>query len=123
MPDWGGKFGHRHQDRAAATWSHDVSDYTGTAGCGFADQSGLLERHAGHRHRQLPDQRARWRVRRPGINAVLIGAMLWRTNLGDRVAIVTGSPTIDNGIVHHRSPRQDRARHHPPKFRGLGRRI
>ena len=116
VPDWGGKLWAIDTKTGKAIWSHDVSDYTGTAGAASrtspAYWNGMLVIGTGNLMTNALD--GAFEV---GINA-RTGAMLWRTNLGDRVAIVTGSPTIDNGIVYTGVSSKTEHVTIPPKFRG-----
>lgn len=98
VPDWGGKLWAIDTKTGKAIWSHDVSDYTGTAGAASrtspAYWNDMLVIGTGNLMTNALD--GAFEV---GVDA-RNGKMLWRTNLGDSVEIITGSPTIDNGIVY-----------------------
>jgi polyvinyl alcohol dehydrogenase (cytochrome) len=98
VPDWGGKLWAIDVRTGKAIWSHDVSDYTGTAGAASrtspAYANGMLVIGTGNLMTNALD--GAFEV---GVDAAT-GKMLWRTNLGRTVEIITGSPTIDNGIVY-----------------------
>jgi polyvinyl alcohol dehydrogenase (cytochrome) len=98
VPDWGGKLWAIDTKTGKAIWSHDVSDYTGTAGAASrtspAFWNGMLVIGTGNLMTSVLD--GAFEV---GLDAAS-GKMLWRTNLGKSVEIITGSPTIDDGVVY-----------------------
>jgi polyvinyl alcohol dehydrogenase (cytochrome) len=98
VPDWGGKLWAIDTGTGKAIWSRNVSDYTGTAGAASrtspAYWNGMLVIGTGNLMTSALD--GAFEV---GIDA-RTGAMLWRTKIGDSAAIITGSATIDNGIVY-----------------------
>jgi polyvinyl alcohol dehydrogenase (cytochrome) len=98
VPDWGGKLWAIDTKTGKAIWSRNVSDYTGTRGAASrtspAYWNGMLVIGTGNL--MTPALDGAFEV---GVNA-RTGAMLWRIKIGDSAAIITGSPTIDNGIVY-----------------------
>jgi polyvinyl alcohol dehydrogenase (cytochrome) len=99
VPDWGGKLWAIDTNTAKAIWSHDVSAYTGTAGTAARTSPAYWngELVIGTGNLMTPDLSGAYEV---GVNA-RTGAMLWRTKVDpSSAAIVTGSATVDNGIVY-----------------------
>jgi polyvinyl alcohol dehydrogenase (cytochrome) len=99
VPDWGGKLWAIDTKTGKAIWSHDVSNYTGTPGSTSRTSPAYWhgELVIGTGNVLTTDLSSAFEV---GINA-RTGAMLWRTKTdGNAAAIMTGSPTIDNGIVY-----------------------
>ncbi|MCU1299791.1 MAG: PQQ-like domain [Candidatus Sulfotelmatobacter sp.] len=99
FPDWGGKLWAVDTKTGKAVWSHDVSDYTGTAGSASRTSPAYWngELVIGTGNLMTPNLSPAFEI---GINA-LSGAMLWRTQTdANQAAIMTGSATIDNGIVY-----------------------
>jgi polyvinyl alcohol dehydrogenase (cytochrome) len=99
VPDWGGKLWAIDTKSGKAIWSHDVSDYTGTAGSASRTSPAYWEGELviGTGNLMTSDLGPAFEV---GINA-RTGAMLWRAKTdANNAAIVTGSATIDNGIVY-----------------------
>lgn len=99
VPDWGGKLWAIDTRTGTALWSHDIGDYTGAAGSvsrtSPAYWNGELIIGTGN---VMSDELAG--AFEIGINA-RTGAMLWRTRTDDSsAAIMTGSPTVENGIVY-----------------------
>ena len=99
FPDWGGKLWAIDTKTGKAIWSHDVSDYTGTAGSASRTSPAYWngELVIGTGNLMTSGLGPAFEI---GINA-RTGAMLWRTKADPNLAtIVTGSATIDNGIVY-----------------------
>jgi polyvinyl alcohol dehydrogenase (cytochrome) len=99
FPDWGGKLWAIDTKTGKAIWSHDVSDYTGTAGSASRTSPAYWngELVIGTGNLMTPGLGPAFEI---AINA-RSGALLWRTKTdANRAAIVTGSATIDNGIVY-----------------------
>ncbi|MDB5417035.1 MAG: PQQ-like domain, partial [Phenylobacterium sp.] len=99
-----------------AVWSKDVSDYTGTAGAASRTSPAYWngELVIGTGNLMTPALDGAFEV---GINA-RTGAMLWRTKIGDSVAIITGSATIDNGVVYTGISSKTEHTNVSPVFRG-----
>jgi polyvinyl alcohol dehydrogenase (cytochrome) len=116
VPDWGGKLWAIDTGTGKAIWSHDVSDYTGTAGAASrtspAYSNGMLIIGTGNL--MTPALDGAFEV---GVDA-RTGKMLWRTQLGDRTAIITGSPTIDDGVVYAGVSSKTEHTKLTPEFRG-----
>jgi polyvinyl alcohol dehydrogenase (cytochrome) len=99
FPDWGGKLWAIDTKTGKAIWSHDISDYTGTAGSASRTSPAYWngELVIGTGNLMTSGLSPAYEI---GINA-RSGAMLWRTRTDANIAaIVTGSATIDNGIVY-----------------------
>jgi polyvinyl alcohol dehydrogenase (cytochrome) len=99
VPDWGGKLWAIDAKSGKAIWSHDVSDYTGTPGTTSRTSPAYWngELVIGTGNLMTSDLGGAFEV---GVDA-RTGAMLWRTQSDpDSATIMTGSPTIDNGIVY-----------------------
>ena len=99
FPDWGGKLWAIDTKTGKAIWSHDVSEYTGAAGSASRTSPAYWngELVIGTGNLMTAGLSPAFEI---GINA-RSGAMLWRTKTDDNIAaIVTGSATIDNGIVY-----------------------
>lgn len=99
VPDWGGKLWAISTKTGKAIWSHNVSNYTGIAGSASRTSPAYWhgELVIGTGNVLKPDLSGAFEI---GINA-RTGAMLWRTKADDSsAAIMTGSPTIDNGVVY-----------------------
>jgi len=99
IPDWGGKLWAIDTRTGNAIWSHDVSDYTGTAGSTSRTSPAYWDGELviGTGNVLTPDLIGAFEV---AVDA-RTGAMLWRTRTDDdNAAIVTGSATIDNGVVY-----------------------
>ena len=99
FPDWGGKLWAIDTKTGKAIWSHDVSDYTGTAGSASRTSPAYWngELVIGTGNLMTPNLSPAFEI---GINA-RTGAMLWRTQTDEnQAAIMTGSATIDSGIVY-----------------------
>ncbi|MFY9793032.1 MAG: PQQ-binding-like beta-propeller repeat protein [Candidatus Sulfotelmatobacter sp.] len=99
FPDWGGKLWAIDTKSGKPIWSHDVSDYTGTAGSASRTSPAYWngELVIGTGNLMTSGLSPAFEI---GINA-RNGAMLWRTQTDEnQAAIVTGSATIDNGIVY-----------------------
>lgn len=117
MPDWGGKLWAIDTKTGKAIWSHDVSDYTGTAGSASRTSPAYWngELVIGSGNLMTPDLGPAFEI---GINA-RSGAMLWRTKTdANRAAIVTGSATIDSGIVYTGVSSKTEHTRVTPTFRG-----
>ncbi len=99
FPDWGGKLWAIDTKTGKAIWSHDISDYTGTAGSASRTSPAYWngELVIGTGNLMTAGLGPAFEV---GINA-RTGAMLWRTETdANQAAIVTGSATIDDGIIY-----------------------
>jgi polyvinyl alcohol dehydrogenase (cytochrome) len=99
FPDWGGKLWAVNTKTAKAIWSHDISDYTGTAGSASRTSPAYWngELVIGTGNLMTSGLSPAFEI---GIDA-RSGAMLWRTETDANIAaIVTGSATIDNGVVY-----------------------
>ncbi|MGB6686514.1 MAG: PQQ-binding-like beta-propeller repeat protein [Terracidiphilus sp.] len=98
FPDWSGKLWAVDTKTGKAIWSHDVSNYTGTAGSASRTSPAYWngELVIGTGNLMTPGLSPAFEI---GVDA-RSGAMLWRTRTDSNpAAIVTGSATIDNGIV------------------------
>ena len=98
FPDWGGKLWAIDTKTGNPIWSHDVSDYTGTARSASRTSPAYWngELVIGTGNLMTPGLSPAFEI---GVDAHS-GAMLWRTRTdANPAAIVTGSATIDNGIV------------------------
>jgi outer membrane protein assembly factor BamB len=97
VPDWGGKLWAVDIETGKALWSHDIDNYTGTTGSvsrtSPAYWNGDLIIGTGN---VMSDElTGAFEI---GLNA-RTGAMLWRTRTdASEAAIMTGSPTVDNGL-------------------------
>ena len=99
VPDWGGKLWAIDTRTGKAIWSHDVSEYTGTSGSASRTSPAYWngELVIGTGNLMTSGLSPAFEI---GIDA-RSGAMLWRTRTDANIAaIVTGSATIDNGIVY-----------------------
>jgi len=99
VPDWGGKLWAIDAKSGKAIWSHDVSDYTGIPGTTSRTSPAYWngELVIGTGNLMTTDLGGAFEV---GVDA-RTGAMLWRTQSDpDSATIMTGSPTIDKGIVY-----------------------
>jgi polyvinyl alcohol dehydrogenase (cytochrome) len=117
VPDWGGKLWAIDTKTGKAIWSHDISDYTGTAGSTSRTSPAYWDGELviGTGNVLTPDLSGAFEV---GIDA-RTGAMLWRTQTDtNSAAIMTGSATIDNGIVYTGVSSKTEHTNVPPTFRG-----
>jgi polyvinyl alcohol dehydrogenase (cytochrome) len=117
VPDWGGKLWAIDTKTGKAIWSHDISDYTGTAGLTSRTSPAYWhgELVIGTGNVLTPDLNGAFEV---GIDA-RTGAMLWRTQTDtNSAAIMTGSATIDNGIVYAGVSSKTEHTNVTPTFRG-----
>jgi polyvinyl alcohol dehydrogenase (cytochrome) len=116
VPDWGGKLWAIDTRTGKAIWSHNVSDYTGTAGAAARTSPAYWngELVIGTGNLMTPELKGAFEV---GLSA-RTGAMQWRTKIGDQVAIITGSPTIDDGVVYTGVSSKTEHVNITPKFRG-----
>ncbi|HTJ56413.1 MAG TPA: PQQ-binding-like beta-propeller repeat protein [Devosiaceae bacterium] len=99
VTDWGGKLWAIDTKTGKAIWSHDMTDYTGTTGAASrtspAYSDGMLV--VGTGNLLTPNIAGAFAV---AIDAKT-GKMLWRTAPDDNPAtILTGSATIDRGVVY-----------------------
>jgi len=99
VPDWGGKLWAIDTKTGKAIWSKNVNDYTGTpesvSRTSPAYWHGMLVIGTGNLM-----STALTGAYEVGIDA-RTGKMLWRTQPDSNdAAIMTGSPTIDNGVVY-----------------------
>ncbi|HTJ26236.1 MAG TPA: PQQ-binding-like beta-propeller repeat protein [Candidatus Limnocylindria bacterium] len=116
VPDWGGKLWAIDTKTGKAIWSHDVSDYTG-AGTSSRTSPAYWngELVIGTGNLMTSELVGAFEV---GIDA-RTGAMLWRTKTDDNgAAIMTGSATIDNGIVYTGVSSKTEHTDNTPTFRG-----
>jgi polyvinyl alcohol dehydrogenase (cytochrome) len=117
VPDWGGKLWAIDIQTGRVRWSHDISDYTGTPGAvsrtSPAYWNGELILGTGN----VMDDRL------TGAFEIAVeartGALLWRTRTDENdAAIMTGSPTVDNGIVYTGVSSKTEHLRITPRFRG-----
>ena len=117
VPDWGGKLWAIDTRTGKARWSHDISDYTGTAGAVSRTSPAYWngELVIGTGNVMSAQLAGAYEV---GINA-RTGALLWRTRTDDsNAAIMTGSATVDNGIIYTGVSSKTEHVKIPPVFRG-----
>jgi polyvinyl alcohol dehydrogenase (cytochrome) len=117
VPDWGGKLWAIDTTSGKTIWSHDVSDYTGTGGSISRTSPAYWndELVIGTGNLLGPAVNGAFEV---GINAAT-GAMLWRTETdANPTTIMTGSPTIDDGIVYTGVSSKTEHTKLTPTFRG-----
>ena len=117
VPDWGGKLWAVSAATGQAIWSRTVGSYDGIPGdvsrTSPAYDDGELVIGTGANI--LSTLKGAYVV---GIDA-RTGAMLWRTEVdADPAAIVTGSPTVDDGVVYVGTSSKDEGLRTPPAFRG-----
>ena len=99
VPDWGGKLWAIDSRTGRALWSHDISDYTGTAGAVSRTSPAYWkgELVIGTGNVMSEELAGAFEI---GINAHN-GALRWRTRTDDsNAAIMTGSATVDHGVVY-----------------------
>jgi polyvinyl alcohol dehydrogenase (cytochrome) len=99
VPDWGGKLWAIDIQTGKALWSHDIDDYTGTTGSVSRTSPAYWngELIIGTGNVMSDELTGAFEI---GLNA-RTGAMLWRTRTdASDAAIMTGSPTVDNGVVY-----------------------
>src|SRR5271167_583689 len=99
VPDWGGKLWAIDTKTGRAIWFHDISDYTGTTGSASRTSPAYWDGELviGTGNLMTPGLSPAFEI---GINA-RSGELLWRTEADEnQAAIVTGSATIDTGIVY-----------------------
>ena len=84
VPDWGGKLWAIDTKTGKAIWSHDISDYTGTAGAASRTSPAYWDGELviGTGNLMTPDLSGAFEV---GVDA-RTGAMLWRTKTDDNSA-------------------------------------
>ena len=100
-----------------AIWSHDISDYTGTAGSASRTSPAYWDGELviGTGNLMTPDLGGAFEI---GVDA-RTGAMLWRTKTDDSsAALMTGSATIDNGIIYTGVSSKTEHINVTPTFRG-----
>ena len=117
VPDWGGKLWAIDTKTGKAIWSHDISDYTGTTGSASRTSPAYWngELVIGTGNLMTPNLSPAFEI---GINA-RTGAMLWRTKTDpSSAALMTGSATIDNGIVYTGVSSKTEHAKMTPTFRG-----
>jgi polyvinyl alcohol dehydrogenase (cytochrome) len=117
VPDRGGKLWAIDTKSGKAIWSHDVSDYTGTAGSASRTSPAYWQGELviGTGNLMTPDLGPAFEI---GIDA-RTGAMLWRTQTDDSsTTIMTGSPTIDEGVVYTGVSSKTEHTKVTPTFRG-----
>jgi polyvinyl alcohol dehydrogenase (cytochrome) len=116
VPDWGGKLWAIDTRTGKAIWSHNVSDYTGTAGAASRTSptywNSQLVIGTGNLMTTALD--GAYEV---GVNA-RTGTMLWRTKIGDSAAIITGAAAIDNGVAYFGVSSKTEHTKVTPTFRG-----
>ena len=108
FPDWGGKLWAINTKTGKAIWSHDVSDYTGTAGSASRTSPAYWngELVIGTGNLMTAGLGPAFEI---GINA-RTGAMLWRTKTdANQAAIVTGISNHRRWRHLYRGVLQDRA--------------
>ncbi len=117
VPDWGGKLWAIDAKSGKPIWSHDISDYTGTAGSASRTSPAYWEGELviGTGNLMTPDLNGAFEV---GVDA-RTGAMLWRTQPDDNTTtVMTGSPTIDEGVVYTGVSSKTEHTKLTPAFRG-----
>ena len=117
VPDWGGKLWAIDTKTGKAIWSHDISDYTGTTGSASRTSPAYWDGELiiGTGNLMTPDLSGAFEV---GVDA-RTGAMLWRTKTDpSSAALMTGSATIDNGIVYTGVSSKTEHTNITPTFRG-----
>jgi polyvinyl alcohol dehydrogenase (cytochrome) len=117
FPDWGGKLWAIDTKTGKAIWSHNISEYTGTAGSASRSSPAYWngELVIGTGNLMTPNLGPAFEI---GIDA-RSGSMLWRTQTdANQAAIVTGSATIDNGIVYTGVSSKTEHTKVTPTFRG-----
>ena len=117
FPDWGGKLWAINTKTGKAIWSHDVSDYTGTAGSASRTSPAYWngELVIGTGNLMTAGLGPAFEI---GINA-RTGAMIWRTEAdANQAAIVTGSATIDDGVIYTGVSSKTEHTTMTPTFRG-----
>lgn len=117
VPDWGGKLWAIDANTGKVIWSHDISDYTGSAGSAARTSPAYWhgELVIGTGNLMTPELGTAYEI---GINA-RTGVMLWRTQTDDsNAAIMTGSPTIDDGIAYTGVSSKTEHTNITPTFRG-----
>jgi len=117
VPDWGGKLWAVGAATGQVIWSRTITSYDGIPGdlsrTSPASYEGELVIGTGAN--TLGALQGAYVV---GISA-RTGAMLWRTKVDpDPATIVTGSPTVDNGVVYVGTSSKEEGLHTPPAFRG-----
>ena len=117
VPDWGGKLWAINAETGKADWSHAIAGYDGVPGdvsrTSPAYWNGEIVIGTGAQTISALD--GAYVV---GINA-RNGTMLWRTQVDSNpAAIVTSSPTVDDGIVYVGTSSKDQDLSAPPTFRG-----
>jgi polyvinyl alcohol dehydrogenase (cytochrome) len=117
VPDWGGRLWAISSKTGKAVWSRDISDYTGVAGSASRTSPAYWhgELVIGTGNVMTAQLAGAYEV---GINA-RTGAMLWRTKTdANSAAIMTGSATIDDGVVYTGVSSKTEHSHVTPNFRG-----
>jgi len=117
VPDWGGKLWAIDTKTGKAIWSHDISDYTGTTGSASRTSPAYWDGELviGTGNLMTADLSGAFEV---GVDA-RTGAMLWRTKTDpSSAALMTGSATIDNGIVYTGVSSKTEHAKMTPTFRG-----
>jgi len=117
VPDWGGKLWAIDTETGKAIWSHDISDYTGTSGSASRTSPAYWDGELviGTGNLMTADLSGAFEV---GVDA-RTGAMLWRTKTDpSSAALMTGSATIDNGIVYTGVSSKTEHTNMTPTFRG-----
>jgi polyvinyl alcohol dehydrogenase (cytochrome) len=117
VPDWGGMLWAIDTKTGKAIWSHTIGDYTGTKVSGSrtspAYANGVLVIGTGNL--MTAEVSPAFEI---AINAET-GEMLWRTQMDDdTAAIMTGSPTIDDGVVYTGVSSKTEHMDIAPAFRG-----
>jgi polyvinyl alcohol dehydrogenase (cytochrome) len=99
VPDWGGKLWAIDTQTGTAIWSRNISDYTGTSGSISRTSPAYWDGELiiGTGNVLSDDLSGAFEI---GIKADT-GAMLWRIKTDDNsAATMTGSATVDNGVVY-----------------------
>jgi polyvinyl alcohol dehydrogenase (cytochrome) len=117
VPDWGGELWAINARTGEADWSHTITSYDGVPGdvsrTSPAYWHGEIVIGTGAQTTSVLD--GAYIV---GIDA-RNGKMLWRTKAdSDPAAIITGSPTVDDGIVYVGTSSKDEDLSTTPTFRG-----
>jgi polyvinyl alcohol dehydrogenase (cytochrome) len=117
VPDWGGKLWAIDSNTGRTLWSHNISDYTGTPHSVSRTTPTYWngELVIGTGNLMVPDLSGAFEV---ALDAST-GSMLWRTRTDENPAtIMTGSATIDDGVVYTGVSSKTEHTHLAPTFRG-----
>ena len=117
VPDWGGKLWALSAATGKAIWSDTITSYDGIPGDVSRTSPAYYrgEIVIGTGAQTISTMDGSYVV---GINAQT-GKMLWRTEVSsDRAAVITSSPTVDNGVVYVAPSSKDEYLSTAPTFRG-----